>query len=325
MDGPGPPNLRSSVVSMKRVMPVVVLLVVGATPATAAEHPRPMGEYALSIVQKLTSEPRVQGTAGERRAGATIRSWFDSYGLETRVQKFTYTRKGIEYTSRNIIATLPGRTSRTVIIGAHYDNRPEGAGADDNASGVSVMLEVAKRAAKRDPLPYTLTFVAFGAEENPGGLVGSNRFVQRMSKTQIRRTEVMINYDSLIVGDHLYVHAGANGRTGPRDAMLGVAARHLLPLQIQPGWNPAYPAGITPNGFSDYTAFNKAGIPIVAFEATNWEIGDFDGYTQTEEHGSYWHTPSDTLPTILADYPQRPGAHLYVFTKGTVEYLNSLR
>ena len=310
---------------MKRVMCVVGVLLIGATPAVATEHPRPMGQYALGIVEQLTTEPRVQGTAGERRAGAKIRSWFDNYGLDTRVQKFGYTRKGVRYTSRNIIATLPGTTSRRVIIGAHYDNRPEGAGADDNASGVSVMLEVAKRVAKRGPLPYTLTFVAFGAEENPGGLVGSNRFVKRMSKAQIRRTQVMINYDSLIVGDHLYVHAGANRRTGPRDAMLGVAAKHLLPLEMQPGWNPAYPAGITPNGFSDYTAFNKAGIPIVAFEATNWEIGEFDGYTQTEEHGSYWHTPSDTLPTILDAYPQRPGAHLYVFTKGTVEYLDALR
>lgn len=283
-----------------------------------------MGEFALKVVKDLTSEQRVQGTPGERRAGKEIRAYFKDFGLATSTQKFRFTRKGTTYRSRNIVATLPGTSARTVVIGAHYDNRPEGAGADDNASGVSVMLEVAKRMAKQPQLPYTVTFVAFGAEENPGGLVGSNTFVKRLSPAQIANTEVMINYDSLIVGDELYVHAGSNRKVGPRDAMLDVAQRFRLPLQTQPGWNPAYPAGITPNGFSDYTAFNKAGIPVVAFESTNWEIADKDGYTQTEEHGSYWHTPKDTLKKIMKDYPQRPGVRLYVYTKATVEFLNSM-
>lgn len=308
---------------MKRIAALTVVLSVAAAPAVAADHPKPMGEYALKVIENLTSEQRVQGTPGEVRAGNKIRDYFKDFGLKTSVQKFSYTRKGTTYKSRNIVATLPGASKRTVIIGAHYDNRPEGSGADDNASGVSVMVEVAKRIAKKKQLPYTVKFVAFGAEESPAGLVGSDTYVKRMSKKAIKRAEVMINYDSLIVGDNLYVHAGANKKVGPRDEILSLAQRYRLPLQIQPGWNPAYPAGITPDGFSDYTAFNKAGIPIVAFEATNWEIADKDGYTQTEENGSYWHTPNDTLQKILEDFPQRPGVRLYVFTKATMEFLKS--
>ncbi len=310
---------------MKRVVTLTLALSIGAAPALAAEHPKPMGDYALKIIKDLTSEQRVQGTPGEVRAGNKIRGWFKDFGLRTKVQKFSYTRKGVKYDSRNIIGTFPGTSKKTIIIGAHYDNRPEGAGADDNASGVSVMVETAKRLAKQKPLPYTVKFVAFGAEENPGGLVGSDTFVKRMGTKQVKTAEVMINYDSLIVGDNLYVHAGANKKVWARDMMLSLAERYNLPLQINPGWNPAYPAGLTPDGFSDYTAFNKAGIPVVAFEATNWEIADKDGYTQTEQNGSYWHTPNDTLQKILEDYPQRPGVRLYVFTKATMEFLKAMR
>jgi Zn-dependent M28 family amino/carboxypeptidase len=310
---------------MKRIAALTVVLSLSAAPAIASDHPKPMGDYALKVIKDLTSEQRVQGTPGEVRAGNKIRAWFKDSGLKTSVQKFSYTRRGVTSKSRNIVATIPGKTKKTIIIGAHYDNRPEGEGADDNASGVSVMVEVAKRLAKQKPMQYTIKFVAFGAEENPAGLVGSNTFVKRMSPKQVKNAQVMINYDSLIVGDHMYVHAGANEKVWARDMMLSLAERYRLPLQVQPGWNPAYPAGIIPNQFSDYTAFNKAGIPIVAFESTNWEIADKDGYTQTEQNGSYWHTPKDTLEKIMQDFPHRPGVRLYVFTKVTMEFLKSVR
>lgn len=309
---------------MKALSAALVLALIPA-PALASDHPKPMGEFALKVVTDLNSAQRVQGTAGERAAATKIKGYLRAFGYTPAVQKFSFTRKGVTYHSRNVVATLKGTSKRTVVIGAHYGSRVEGMGADDNASGVSVMLEVAKRMAKKPKPDYTVKFVAFGAEENPGGLVGSTRFVKRMSAAQIERTAAMINYDSLIVGDYMYVHAGANRKVWPRDRMLQIAEKYRLPLQTQPGWNPEYPAGFTPNGFSDYTAFNKAGIPVVAFESTNWEIADKDGYTQTEQHGSYWHTPNDNLQTILADYPQRPGVRLYVYTKATMEFLRSLR
>ena len=83
-------------------------------------------------------------------------------------------------------------------------------------------------------------------------------------------------------------------------------------------------AGFTPDGFSDYTAFNQAGIPVVAFESTNWEIGDLDGYEQTEEYGSFWHTENDTLAAIEERYPERPMVRLRAFTRLTFEFLKHL-
>ncbi len=63
-----------------------------------------------------------------------------------------------------------GRSPKEIIIGAHYDSADEGTGADDNASGVAVMLETAELVANLQT-PYTIRFIAFGSEEN--GLDGS--------------------------------------------------------------------------------------------------------------------------------------------------------
>jgi Zn-dependent M28 family amino/carboxypeptidase len=284
-----------------------------------------MGLHAMEVIKDLSSEKRVHGSPGEYRAAHKIRKYFESYGMKARFQKFSYVRGDVTYRSQNVVATLRGTTDRAIIIGAHYDSRPEGMGADDNASGVGVMLETAKRIAEEKRLPYTVRFVAFGAEESPASLEGSNVYVARMSDEQIKRSRAMINLDTLIVGDNLYVHAGANKKTWVRDRMLRIADEENLPLQIQRGLNPSYPAGFIPDGFSDYTAFNKAGIPIAALEATNWEIGDKDGYTQTRRHGSFWHTPRDYLPTIFDYFPRRPAARLHAFTKVTVELLESTR
>jgi len=208
-----------------------------------------------------------------------------------------------------------------VILGAHYDSVTPGDGADDNASGVAVLLEIAERldAATQD---FDVAFVAFGAEEV--GLRGSAYYERQMSDADTSRTVAMINFDSLIAGDKLYIHAGANELAGPRDAMLAIIEDFGLPIEMQPGLNEHYPAGFTPDGFSDYTAFNRAGIPIVAFESTNWEIGDLDGYQQTEKYGSFWHTGKDKLKTIEQRFPGRPMVRLEAYVMLVSEYLATL-
>ena len=166
--------------------------------------------------------------------------------------------------------------------------------------------------------------VAFGAEEV--GLWGSFYYVDNMAAEDIERAIVMINFDSLIAGDKLYIHAGFNEKTWARDEMLNLINLRKLPIEIQPGLNPNYPAGLTPDWFSDYTAFNQAGIPIVAFESTNWEIGDYDGWIQTEEYGSFWHNDeqSDNLARIEELFPGRPMVRLNAYTTLVFEFLKHL-
>jgi hypothetical protein len=270
---------------------------------------------------------RQAGTASEVAAADKVAAWFGDAGYQPTMQPFAYVRSGRTYDSQNVVAwraadlKRKGEPTPLVIVGAHYDAVTRGQGADDNASGVGVMLEVAERLAHHK-IDYDIVFVAFGAEEV--GLRGSAYFASQLSQADKDRAIVMVNFDSLLVGDKLYIHAGANGKTWARDAMLRLIRLRDLPIETQPGLNPHYPAGLTPNGFSDYTAFNQAGIPVVAFEATNWEIDDLDGYTQTEEYGSFWHTSWDTLAKIEELYPERPMMRLHAFTTVTFEFLKHL-
>ncbi len=323
------------------VLAAALLTVSALAPAAIAKKallPTEMGAKAYSYIDALTRIQnedgsytkllRVASTQGEIDAAAKVKSWFEAAGYPAEYQYFTYVRQGQTRESQNVVAFRPADKKAKrgpaplVIVGAHYDAVMAGAGADDNASGVGVMLEVAERLAKYK-LRYDIVFVAFGAEEV--GLRGSNYFVAQMDPADVERAAVMINFDSLIVGDKLYIHAGSNEKTWARDAMLELIDRHALPIEMQPGLNLAYPAGLTPNGFSDYTAFNRAGIPIVAFESTNWELDDMDGYTQTELHGSFWHTPNDTLETIEKLFPGRPMERLHAYTKVTFEFLKHLK
>lgn len=109
----------------------------------------------------------------------------------------------------NIIGVLEGSDpvlkSETIVIGAHYDHLGKGGrsslainsteihhGADDNASGVSAMLELARLFAKEKKNKRTLVFIAFGGEEE--GLLGSKFYVNDPA-FPLAKTVVMINLD----------------------------------------------------------------------------------------------------------------------------------
>jgi alkaline phosphatase isozyme conversion protein len=309
------------------VVALVVLLLLPSAALAAKAPAGPVGTEAFYYMKHLATEARVAGTPSEYRAAIEIKGWFQSQGYFTRLQRFSFEYEGKKLHSQNVIAyrsaAVKPKTGPTplVIVGAHYDCVDAGLGADDNASGTGVLLELAQRMA-----PFhqdcDLVFVAFGAEEV--GLIGGDYYFDSLSAADVKRCRAMINFDSLGVGDFLYAHAGFNEKTWARDRILSISAKYHLPIIEQPGLNTEYPKGLTPDGFSDYTPFNDAGIPIVAFEATNWSIGEYDGWIQTAKYGSFWHTPNDKLAIIQADFPGRVLAHLHAFTKATLEFLKGL-
>lgn len=67
--------------------------------------------------------------------------------------------------------------------------------------------------------------------------------------------------------------------------------------------------------WSDHAPFAKVGIPFAYFEGTNWEIDDMDGYTQTEQYGSFWHTSKDTIEKIEELFPGRIEERLSTFSE----------
>ncbi|NMB89660.1 MAG: M20/M25/M40 family metallo-hydrolase, partial [Chloroflexi bacterium] len=216
--------------------------------------------------------------------------------------------------SQNIIAVKTGQSEKEIIVGAHYDSVDAGRGADDNASGIAVVLEVAERLVDVET-PYTIRFVAFGAEEV--GLKGSTYYAGQMSQDEIRNTLFMVNLDSLAAGDNLYVYGDVGEKGVVRNWVLTYANQNHLPIQTQKGQHPDYPIGTT-GDWSDHAPFKAAGIQYVYFEATNWTLGNLDGYTQVDpqfgENGEIWHTAYDDIAYITETFPGRLDSHLQVFT-----------
>lgn len=293
----------------------LLTIVGGASAQTVTYKPSLVhknGVMAYEHMKYLAYEigPRVAGSVNERKAAEYIESQFARIGFETSVQDFAYTRRGATTESSNVIAYKPGKSSKQIIVGAHYDSVATGRGVDDNASGVGVLLEVAE-VLKNIPTPYSIVFIAFGAEE--AGLRGSNFYAANMSQKEVENTIGMINMDSLAVGDNMYVY-GSSGDAGfIRDQALEIVKKKKLNVGTNPGLNPDYPAGTT-GDWSDHAPFESLGIPYGYLEATNWEIGALDGYDQTVKHGGVWHTGNDTLEFIDSEYPGRIQEHLSTFS-----------
>jgi acetylornithine deacetylase/succinyl-diaminopimelate desuccinylase-like protein len=113
-----------------------------------------------------------EGVLGLEQAAQYIEKEFLKMGLDVKENPFQW--QGKSY--RNIVGDKAGKTfpDRVLILGAHYDTVPGSPGADDNASAVSVLLEVA-RAIQAVPLKYTVRFIAFSEYEFVGARMGSVR------------------------------------------------------------------------------------------------------------------------------------------------------
>lgn len=281
--------------------------------AAAGQAPGQSGSEAFGHIEALSEiGPRVAGSADERAAAAYIEDALRQAGYEPDIGAFDIPRRG---QSANVVAVKPGESGREILVGAHYDSESRGRGADDNGSGVGVLLEVAS--AIRDvATPYTLRFVAFGSEE--GGLRGSRAYVSSMDAEAIANTVAMINVDSVTAGDFAYVY-GTEGEPGRiRDWVLARAREDGLDLQTQDVGNREYPRGTTCD-CSDHAPFEAAGIQYAYFESTNWTLGERDGYTQVDtalgENGKIWHTPYDTIDYIEEHFPGRIAERLQLFSE----------
>jgi aminopeptidase YwaD len=197
------------------------------------------GESPIPAVTLLGSEGqalREQLQNGPVRVGVTV-------------DAETVTRQ-----SRNVIGMRPGRRPEAIIIGAHFDSVPAGPGANDNASGTATVLELARYFAQRD-YPYTLYFVAFGAEEI--GLRGSRHFVEALPESARSGLRAMINLDMVGVGDQ----ERFSGAAELVDMASGVAdAIGFADYTTNAG---------SAGGGSDHASFDRAGVPVLFIYRSN--------------------------------------------------------
>ena len=113
--------------------------------------------------------------------------------------------------SQNVIVTMPGQSTQTIIIGAHYDSLRY-PGASDNASGTALLMESAQRMLANDNY-YTLVFVFFGAHEI--GMFGGLYFYNSLTIEERENIVLFIQADVLIEGPYLAFSAGYNLQLNP--------------------------------------------------------------------------------------------------------------
>ena len=222
----------------------------------------------LSYLASDEMEGRKPGNPGNFIAVSFIKKEFESYGLETHLQKFTYTfrwRVGlirwrtIEIETMNVIGVLKGTSDKHVVIGAHMDHLgldgDGGAynGADDNASGTTAILELAEAFGKSKTKPKdTIVFIAFNAEEL--GLLGSKHYVNN-PLLPLDDCKLMINLD--MVGRLRGTTVTAQG---------GNLSRSVTQLVDKLDDNYPFDVNITAAGNrSDHAPFNWNGVPVLFF------------------------------------------------------------
>lgn len=301
--------------------------VLAASSATAATFT--YGETAVETINYLSTnlKGRSIGTAAEAQTVDYLVQQLKGFGYTPELQPFTYEFDNETFTSYNIVVERTGTSGKQMLFGAHYDNAPSNIrpfldrtnleGTNDNASGVGVLLELAQRL--EPDTTHTVKFVFFGAEEI--GLVGSAFYADSLSPEEIDNTLLMANLDSLIVGDKMYFNAGRGATENPswfkyRDLALEIAAENGIAAESNPGFNEFYPKGT--GCCSDLESFDLI-MPVLAAEATNWDIGEKDGYTQTSNPlvpgGATWHDPAtDNLAFINEVFPGLIEERAYNYT-----------
>lgn len=250
-------------------------------------------------------EGRGTGTKGEEKAAKFIASAFKKAGLQpkgdnqTWYHHFSFTpsanphstvpAEGKTIKSRNVVGYIDNGAPSTVVIGAHYDHlglghdhnsleaNPAGKihnGADDNASGVAGVIELARYFSRNKIREqYNFLFICFSGEEL--GLVGSKRFTE-FPTIDLKTVNFMVNMDMI-------------GRLNPEGKLMvgGVGtAPDFVPLLERLQTDLVLAKDSSGVGPSDHTSFYLKNIPVLFF---------FTG-----QHSDY-HKPTDDAH--LVNYP----------------------
>jgi Peptidase family M28 len=170
-------------------------MLIAALAATVA-GPTPY-EAALHISGKIGARPAA--SRGETRAQSYVASHFGAAGLAVSVDKFAVPGKG---TSRNVVGELDGPATCLQIVMGHVDSGPDGPGANDNSSGVGVLIALAAKLKSLNP-PCDVWLASTGAEErgftHAANHLGAAALVDRVRRLG-RAQDLRFAYDNDEVG-----------------------------------------------------------------------------------------------------------------------------
>ena len=270
----------------------------------SASQPHPAanafdGQRAFDLlVQQVNFGPRIPDTEPSRQTQQLIAQKLQEAGAQVLRQEFTVTYRGVTYRMVNVLGVLKGRSDRKVLLCAHYDTRPVAdqdpnpanrnkpiPGANDGASGVAVLLEIARVLKTHQP-PRTVVFAFFDGEDlgdvGDGGMFfGSKHFARNLTVNGVNlRAEMGVLLD--MVGDRDF---RSTDETFSRQFAPQVVDGILRAAKVL-GYGGLFFQPPAMSIMDDHLPLNEAGIPTA-------DIIDFDY--------PYWHTLQDTPDKCSAE------------------------
>jgi Zn-dependent M28 family amino/carboxypeptidase len=248
-------------------------------------------------IERLAGDigPREATSEAYRRAARLVRQRFSDLGYRTTTQRVrvpagnSWGTRVPAGTSQNVIATRPGFRPRQphIVLGAHLDTVPVAPGAEDNASGVAMMLELARLVAAEPP-DRPIKFIAFGAEE-PRGTgddlhhFGSQQLVAGLGPAERQAITAMVALDRVGVRHPTVpVCSTPQGSRGLRAELRTIGRQVGIPTHR------------CTDTASDHWSYAKAGVRAARIGSV-----PYAGY----------HSPADT-PEVISPQQLRRGGRL---------------
>lgn len=271
----------------------------GGDPPALSAGELESAEYLRKHVRKLAGEvgQRNRAAAGSLEASSRyIARTLEQHGYEVIEQAYQ--------TSRGAGLNIAGETRDTeddaLVVGAHYDTVPGSPGADDNASGVAVVLELARLRMQRSN-GRGVRFVAFADEESPyysTDAMGSRRYARELAAKGAKPRGMLsiesVGYYTDREGSQGYPLAWLRLIYPPSGSFVAFVAdlgsRGLLKRSIGtfrssatlPSEGASLPAGVPGIAWSDHASFWEIGVPAIMVTDT------------APFRNPHYHEPSDT-------------------------------
>ena len=271
------------------------------------------GEQAFATETEFVSNfpYRHSGMIPNRLAADWLFTQFKALGLSCAMQEWSVINYSVPVGLSNVVCTLPGRSAKQILMVAHLDQAPTTVqGADNDGSGIAILLQLAEIFASEGTPPYTLTFVATDAEEY--GMLGTYHYVQTHPNTK----DILVGMSLDNLGREYYDAMsieliGQYRNYGPIWAPLAAQAA----AEVGGLWKVHLRAPLDqmldqagPISFMDQGPMIAAGIPAVGFTGhVPAEFGDL--------HYQLWHDPDDTMEHQSAETLGQAGLVVEAFVR----------
>ena len=248
------------------------------------------------VLTQMEFGPRITGTEGNRKCGDYIADQLRQAGWSVEFQDFTYQETQV----RNLIGRANVGKGPIIVVGAHYDTRrwadqdrvhPRDPvpGANDGASGVALLLELA-RVLNLSKVRHEIWLAFFDAEDNGDiegwdWIIGSSYMANHLSV----QPAAMILVDMIGDSDQQIYFDGSSDRA---------LSEKVWAIAAQLGYGDLFIPRVKYTMIDDHIPFVQHGIPSI-------DIIDFDY--------PYWHTVADTADKVSPDSLERVCHTLQVF------------